>query len=368
MQSNSVIDVDRLLTPIAGENPSGQNLLYLGLHDQIREARRADDGLEQGDWKRDAKVSEWPRVYNLASDALASKTKDLQVCAWMVEALVKLYGFPGLRDGLRTVRGLVEQFWDTLYPAIDEGDLEARANAVSFMDRAAGLAIRGVPVTGNPVGANYSFMQYEDARRFDVPENADALSGAELEQANETRERATRENKPTSEDWRVAKNASGRDHFEATNQVLSECRDEYTKLDALMGARFGSQAPGMAALKKSLEEIGDLVDRLLKEKRALEPAAAPAAVGPVPPGPAPVIGTRVPSTGPIRTREEALKQLAEVSEFFRQTEPHSPISYLVQRAIRWGQMPLDSWLEDVIKDTNVLAQLRETLGLKAPSQ
>jgi type VI secretion system protein ImpA len=54
--------------------------------------------------------------------------------------------------------------------------------------------------------------------------------------------------------------------------------------------------------------------------------------------------------------------LAEVADFFRQTEPHSPVSYLVQRAVKWGNMPLESWLQEVVKDESVLSQIRETLG------
>jgi type VI secretion system protein ImpA len=333
----------------------------------IREARRADDGLERGAWQRDVKSSDWPRVESLAADALGTKTKDLQVCAWLVEALIRLYGFAGLRDGLRSMRGLMENFWDTLYPEIEEGDLEARANAVSFVDRYAGVALREVPITGSSVGANYSYQQYEDSRKFDIPENADTLVGEEQDRVTETRARAEAENKITSEHWRTAKKASRRAFYEGLLAALNECWDEYESLDTLMDEKFGRQAPGMAALKKSLQEIRDLVERLVKEKRILEPdpvtseEVEPEAAAPPAAGAAPAVGS-----GPVRSRHEALKRLAEVSEYFRQTEPHSPVSYLVQRAIRWGQMPLDSWLDDVIKDVNVLAQLRETLGIKPP--
>ena len=41
-----------------------------------------------------------------------------------------------------------------------------------------------------------------------------------------------------------------------------------------------------------------------------------------------------------------------------------PVSYLVQRAVSWGHMPLDTWLAEVIKDGGVLDNLRETLGIK----
>ncbi len=63
-------------------------------------------------------------------------------------------------------------------------------------------------------------------------------------------------------------------------------------------------------------------------------------------------------------RSDALNRLAAVAEFFRQTEPHSPVSYLVQRAVQWGQMPLEDWLREVISDEAVLTRVRETLGLK----
>jgi type VI secretion system protein ImpA len=68
-----------------------------------------------------------------------------------------------------------------------------------------------------------------------------------------------------------------------------------------------------------------------------------------------------------RDRSEALRRLAAVAEFFRKTEPHSPISYLVQRAARWGEMPLEEWLREVIKDDVVLGGVRETLGIKEAS-
>ena len=69
----------------------------------------------------------------------------------------------------------------------------------------------------------------------------------------------------------------------------------------------------------------------------------------------------------VHLRAEALKQLQHVADFFRRTEPHSPVSYLVQRAARWGQMPLEEWLQEVIKNADVLGEVKETLGLAKDS-
>ena len=132
-----------------------------------------------------------------------------------------------------------------------------------------------------------------------------------------------------------------------------------------MDEKFGKETPGLSALRKSLEEIHTFVEATVKEKRIQEPDPSEAGTEQTTaaPGEAGVAVFTGAGSGPIRTRQEALRRLAEVSEYFRATEPHSPVSYLVQRAIRWGQMPLDSWLQDVIKDGNVLNQLREMLGL-----
>ncbi len=71
MPSAPVFNLDALLAPIAGENPSGENLQYSGLHDEIREARRADDDVPQGDWVRELKVADWEKVAELAGENLS---------------------------------------------------------------------------------------------------------------------------------------------------------------------------------------------------------------------------------------------------------------------------------------------------------
>ncbi len=73
-----VVDLAALLAPIPGDNPAGESVQYSGIYDEIREARRADDTLTKGDWEHEPKVAEWPKVVDLSTSALTSKTKDLQ--------------------------------------------------------------------------------------------------------------------------------------------------------------------------------------------------------------------------------------------------------------------------------------------------
>jgi type VI secretion system protein ImpA len=363
MSSPAVIDIEAMLAPISGENPAGENLQYAGLHDEIREARRADDTLAQGDWQREVKTADWDRVLELSREALASRTKDLQVAAWLTEALLKTHGFAGLRDGLELSRGLHERFWESLYPPVEDGDLEGRANALALLDRQAAAALLDVPVTKAP-GAAYSLLQMEEAKKLDLPANPASLDSEALSRLNEERERAISEGRVTTESFTKARNATRRAFYEETHTMLAACRQELQALDRAMDEKFGRETPGLGELRKALDKVSGWVEKTVKEKRVEEPDATESAAeasgeeGAAGGGPAA-------ASGPVKTRQDALRRLAEVADYFRRTEPHSPVSYLVQRAITWGQMPLDAWLSDVIKDGTQLESIRETLGLKA---
>jgi type VI secretion system protein ImpA len=360
--SAEVIDVEALLVPISGDNPAGENLQYSGLHDEIREARRSEDPLSQGDWQRELKAADWDLVLELSEKSLKAQTKDLQVGAWLTEALVRKHGFPGLRDGLKVMRGLHERFWDNVYPEIEDGDLEARANSLSWLDRQAAMAVKEVPVT-KAQGMAYSILQLEQSKQFEIPANADAEAIARI---NAERAKAAEDGKITPEDFAKAKAASKRAFYEEASAELQECAQEFQALDRTMDDKFGRETPGLGELKKSLDQVRDFVDKTLKDKRAEEPSAADVDAGEAEEG-GTAVGGAAGATGPIRSRQDALARLAQVADYFRRTEPHSPVSYLVQRAISWGQMPLDAWLADVIKDGGLLESIKETLGLKSAS-
>ncbi len=365
MPSAPVFNLEALLAPVPGENPSGENLQYSGLHDEIREARRADDDVPQGEWVHELKVADWEKVAELAGESLAGKTKDLQIVAWLSEAAVYLHGFPGLRDSLKLAAGYLDGFWDTVHPEIDEGnDLEARANSLAWLDRQAAEAARKVPLTKRG-GVNYSFFQWEESLQYDLPADPSKLSAEALAALEEKRARAQLEGKITGDEIRKAKSETRRAFYEQLAQDVNDAWAALKALDKAMDARFERQTPGLGALTKTLDGLRTLLDKVVKEKRIEEPDPSDAAEGAE--GEAAAGGGTGGAGGPIRDREKALAQLAQVADYFRRTEPHSPVSYLVQRAITWGQMPLDAWLVDVIKDTNVLAGLRETLGLKGES-
>jgi type VI secretion system protein ImpA len=364
------VDFESLLTPITGGNPSGESLRYAGQYDAIQTARRADEpNLDQGAWKRDRKVANWREVNKLATEALVNKSKDIQIAVWLTEALVKQQGFAGARDGLRLLRELHERFWDTLYPIPEDGDLEVRAGALEGLNDKLPASISEIPITPpKSTGEGYSLMHWHESQEL-------GRKNVEAQQA------AIAEGKITGEQWDKAVALGNRAFYESLLMELNESFEECEKLAVIVDQKFGHDAPSLTGVKKILEDCRLLVENIVKTTPEVESeptATSPllngnqAAQGPPAESAPPKIATTTNLHGTTslepKDRPDALRRLEAIAAFFHLTEPHSPVAYLVQRAVRWGQMPLEEWLNDVISDPTVLTHIRETLGIKNPGQ
>ncbi len=279
MPSAPVFNLDALLAPIAGENPSGENLQYSGLHDEIREARRADDDVPQGDWVRELKVADWEKVAELAGESLSGKTKDLQIVAWLSEAAVNMNGFPGLRDSLKLANGLLET---VLGHAVSRDRRGERSRSAGQRARVAGPPGRG----GRPEDPA------DEARRRELQllpvgrRPAVRLSGRHLEalqrgaqQLEEKRARAQSDGKITGEEIRKAKSETRRAFYEELYADVAESWAALKALDKEMDARFSRQTPGLGSLTKTLDGIRTLLEKVVKEKRIEEPDPSDAVEG-----------------------------------------------------------------------------------------
>jgi type VI secretion system protein ImpA len=239
------------------------------------------------------------------------------------------------------------------------------------MSKQAALALKETALTN---GEGLNFLKWEESKSFDFPDNLDALEYEQKQKAEQVRQQANEENRVTGAMWRAAKAQGNRAFYETMFLTLEESWTEFNALDAVMDEKFGNQTPGLGALKKSLDDVHTLVKTIVAEKRLLEPDAIEEVVQTIDETSAATNGAGSAATavatsgGALRTRQDALRRLTEVADYFRQSEPHSPVSYLVQKAVKWGNMPLDDWLQEVVKDETTLGQLKEVLGVtKQPS-
>jgi type VI secretion system protein ImpA len=141
-------------------------------------------------------------------------------------------------------------------------------------------------------------------------------------------------------------------------------------LQVVVDELLGADGPGFVAARQMLEDVAHAAERLARDSGALlAPGASTEATDVEGQGVAQAAGAGIATGGvsaQIQSRAQALGQLRLVAEYFRRTEPHSPVAYLADKAVQWGNMPLHVWLRTVLKDGGSLAHVEELLGLQSP--
>lgn len=367
-------DINALLLPIPGDAPCGVDLVFSPEFDAIREARRHDDPqLDQGDWIIDLKEADWPEVARICSEALRNRSKDIRIASWLAEAWAKTRGFAGLRDGYLLIDGLCQNYWDGLHPVPEDGDVQQRVGNLAWLLSRSQQLIGEIPLT-QADGARYGAVLWEAASQLAnavkrTPDNANELTRGKL----------------TLDRFDAARRDTPPSFYSELDGQLEGCAQALAQLERTLDERLGDESPAFSRVREALRNVTELVHRFARDAGLLVRADM-APTLPQPPV-APVVPTRVEPTlpaddsfpaagapvgipatpavrGPIQTREQALAQLREVADFFRRTEPHSPVAYLADKAASWGEMSLHLWLRTVVKNDETLSGLEELLGIK----
>lgn len=357
-------DREALLAPI-GEYGSGEDLSFSLLMDQIKEARRADPAyLSQGEWQSDLKKSDWNAVIALSSQALAEQSKDLMLAGWLCEGLSHRNHFTGMAYGIELVTELCLRFWETLHPTLEEGD-EERIGRLSWLDATLAGMAGEIPLLEGQ-GHEYGLTRYEESRQVEnlARNDRDAMDSA------------LADGKINAEIFQRSVALTETDFLTERHAEIEHCQQVLVELGETLTERMGDQTPSFNELKGVLRECSQLIERILND-RGVEFGGSGTAAQTAEPQKTPVSPSVGRAVSTISTpaaahqaalritpqsREEAFEMLNGVAQFFKGSEPHSPVPYLVERAMRWGRMPLEDWLRDVIREDQVIDSIRETLG------
>jgi type VI secretion system protein ImpA len=332
---------DDILAPIPGENPSGADLRYdskLLIFDKIKEARRQDDELSQGAWQTERKTANWPLVIKLAQSTLTTTSKDLQLAAYLTEALLQTEGFDGLRQGLDIVSGLLTTFWDTVHPVIDDGDFALRARPLDWINLSLDLPLRFAPV----VSAGYSHFQYKESR----------LVGYE-EQIKTDKERKDRKTmvdagKLAPEIFDKAFVETPKAFYLDSEKALDTCLELLSQLGTYCDDKFEDDAPSFNKIRTAVSDVRQTVHLLLEKKREKEPdpveppheepvAASREETGGVPSGSGARAAAAVNTAEPT-DMNQAMAGIVAAAAYLRKRDPQSPAPYLLLRGLRWGEL------------------------------
>jgi type VI secretion system protein ImpA len=340
-----------ILTPIAGENPSGIDLRYdtkLQIHDKIKEARRQDDELAQGDWQSERKTANFPLVVKIAQDSIATISKDLQLAAWLAEGLLHIEGFGGFRAGIGLCNSLLTNFWDTVYPVIEDGDRELRARPLNWLGSMLDFPVRDTPITA----AGYSWLVYKDSRAVGYEDQV------KTDKERSARAKVIAGGKVAPEIFDKAFAETPKAFYLQAEKDLDGCLENLDSLEKFCDERFEDDAPSFGKLKSALTEVRQTVHSLLQKKREKEPD--PVEPEPVAEGAAEgsqagkeemdgavsAGGFAAFSSAEPADRRQAIAGIASAAAFLRKREPFSPAPYLLLRGLRWGELRTASRLGD----------------------
>lgn len=341
-----------LLNPIPGANPAGENLKYAPIYDKIKEARRRDDDAPQGEWARERKVADWPLTIKLISETLATKSKDLQLVAWLSEAMLRKEGLTGFREAIDLTKNMLEAFWESLYPELEDGDAELRAGPLQWVGDRLEVPIKQLGLTRKGL----TWFQYKESRALgdEKAANTDAKKKERL--------KAIEAGKIVLEAFDKEFDESPKKFYVDLLAAFDGTLESLTGLGDVCDAKFGGAAPKFGTLRKALEEVRNTVYILLQKKRETEPdepvapppqepepvvEAAPSAAAAAPLASTAAAAAAAPALAPQAksgisvepaSLEDAVARLLVVAKFLRNQDKTGPGAYMMCCGFRWGEL------------------------------
>lgn len=362
-------NIQTLISPIDGDNPCGVDLRETSSDDYqtLKDARRSIASLIRAR-KFDSDASgeinaHWQTIYDLAPKVIQSQAKDLEVAAWFTEAALKLNGYTGLRDAFALTEALVSEFFDNIYPLPDEDGIETRVYPLIGLNGEDGNGTLILPIKNVPLSEDYNlpftFNLYSrclDAENISDPD----AKNQRIEEIGLSMDTIHAQVYDSSEAF-----------YRQLIEDIEACLRHFNSMTKILDEKCGlANSPPSSAIKKSLEAVLNAVNTLTKTKLAASASqtdttqaesqpgsqSAPQSTGQSMSGKAIALGS-------IQSREDALNQLLVIANYFRQTEPHSPLCGALERVVEWGNASLQELMLKLIPDASARAIYTQLTGI-----
>lgn len=359
-------DFDSLIQPLSDDEPCGPDLEYDAVFGEMERASQGTAEQQYGDTIVEAEGANWKEVKKCADDLL-TRTRDMRVAVYWGRATLNLEGLEGFEFSMRLLRHYIESFWPTLHPELDADDNDDptyRTNTLIMLCDKDGMLkeLGAAPlVSSRAVG------------RFGMADIHCAESAAEHAAVS----------KPDDDSWETSapeekSNVPGLDTIEAaftdvevetiqaTEQLVSQALEHVTEIESIVTTNVGVNfAVSLAPVRNLLREMQEFVNRQLErrgvfaaaesdeqadeatgEEGAVEQSGGTAA--------APAAGFQL---GRINTRQDAIKALDAVCDYYESNEPSSPLPLLIRRAQRLASKSFLDILRDLAPDAVSQAEL-----------
>ena len=335
----ATIDTERLLEQISPEAPCGENLEYDPDFVLLEQTARGKPEQQFGNTVIPAEEPNWVEVRKMALD-LCKRSRDLRILDYVARASVRTHGYPGLSDSLFLMRGSVERYWETLHPLLDPDDNNDPTARVNIIGALCDQQMMLVGVRQAPLVESRSFG------RFGLREIAIA--------AGEVAAPAGMTAPPTVQAIDGAFREAAIEALQATAEAVRFAVEHVGVIESTVTERVGTgNAMSLDPLKAVLREANKVLDTRLAAR----------GVGT---GPAPAAGNGHLVDGEtagfavsdqLKTREDVIRMLDKLCEYYAREEPSSPVPLLLQRAKKLVPMSFMEIVKDLIPDAVATAEM-----------
>lgn len=348
-------EIAALLIPVSPENPAGINLEYEQIYDDIRQARESDpDYLPQDEWTiAEPRRADWHKVRSLSVAALSQQSKDLQIGCWLVEAMTHLQGIEGTETGFHFLSEFITHFWFQCWPLLDEDGATFRYGKLSRLDRDISQALYTRPLVRQPESslAHWHMVLAFEHKVCTWPDSRDDMIEKEGDLTMATFDAL----------------ATAFSSIEISQQagVLERLQVQLDRLEACYFSLSQEEPHALfAQTRQSLNDSTDFLQRLAQ--RAIPMGGETLNMNFTEVTGDPVAfetedAYQTPARNQLLSRDLAISQMLSIAHFFRQTEPSSPVPFLMERAARWANMTLTEWLEEMVSDSGSLREINHVL-------
>jgi type VI secretion system protein ImpA len=318
-----LIDIDVLLKEISPAQPCGEDLEYDANYGALERATRGKPEQVFGNTIVPAEPPDWTQVQR-ESIELFKRTKDLRIAAYLTQALIRTQGWAGFRDGLTLIQGLLMQYWEYVHPLLDpddDNDPTSRINTiVTLCDPEMTLdGLRFASLVNARGIGSFSLRDWQIANKEIVPPK-----DAQIPELN------------------VIEAAFQQVEFSAlrtTADAINQSRQLLASIEAVLLERVGvGTAPDMTALSELIREAEKTIAAPLALRIEQSPELANDAVAESPTDEMQmVVANTVQSVASgtlnaINNRNDVIRALDLICDYYRLQEPSSPIPLLLRRA------------------------------------
>jgi type VI secretion system protein ImpA len=337
------IDTDSLLQAISSDLPCGEDLEYDPAFIELETIARGKAEQQIGDSVIEAEGADWKQVRKQSLELL-SRTKDIRVLVYLMRATLNMDGLPSFRDTLTLLKGLLTQHWEQIHPQLDEddGDPTMRINAlITLCDEESLLRpLRNAPLVQSRMLGNYGLRDIAIAAgEIKAPAGYDHVEQSTIDGAFMD---------------------ADLDDLQATADAVSESIDHVNEIENFVTTQVGvANAASFADLVSVLKEARQVLDSQLQkrgvgqEPEADSGASDASAVG-NPGNVTTTTGANRPTapslSGEITSRDDVIRALDKIADYYTHYEPTSPIPLLLSRTRRLVRMNFMEIMKDIAPD------------------